>query len=713
MKMEGQDHASCTQGEVLDGTGKDPHVFQGTKAHKSRMTMERGCKPPEAMHSGSTGGSLRRAFPLQMKEEPEDSLVQWEVFLRTVGSPHSELEIAQLPEEPTPWDDTKAFLASFEQVAEACRWPREEWVARLLPAFSGEAEQAFSRLDVAARGDYRKVKAAILRGEAISREKQRQHFRRFCYQEAEGPRVAYSQLQDLCSRWLKVERYTKEQILEQLILEQFLTILPLEIQNWVRELGPETCAQAVALAEDFLSRQREAERQEDQVEFEEEEEEAVCFWGTDQAPSKSKQKFHVETKQEDDEAAGMLGKGWMTLQQGEAYRSESSEQVRPRGTLLWKAEEILSQRCEQEITSPSRERPVYLQGIHSVEGADGSISCRRGYKAFIKNTTQTGADSGDGWESENEGELPAMSSERGENEELKENLWHQDGAKRQEQSHNEERDKSVPSQSGGWHEVPAQLKKPRGQRRSTGLSAHWQIHTGEKANKGLKFGKGFSCSRILTSHKRIHAGEEPYRCPDYGKSCSENSSLIHHQIIYTGDEPYECSICGKSFCQNAGLASQQRINTREMPYTCSVGGKSFCQSANLTSHQRIPTSKRPHSCSDCSKSFRSQASVVKHKRIRSGEKPHKCLECGKSFNKKASLTSHQRIHTGERPYKCSYCIKSFCDQSNLIKHKRIHTKEKPYMCSECGRSFSQSTSLIRHQRTHKGGGSIDINLPCT
>ncbi|XP_053145268.1 zinc finger protein 397-like isoform X3 [Hemicordylus capensis] len=627
MKMEGQDHASCTQGEVLDGTGKDPHVFQGTKAHKSRMTMERGCKPPEAMHSGSTGGSLRRAFPLQMKEEPEDSLVQWEVFLRTVGSPHSELEIAQLPEEPTPWDDTKAFLASFEQVAEACRWPREEWVARLLPAFSGEAEQAFSRLDVAARGDYRKVKAAILRGEAISREKQRQHFRRFCYQEAEGPRVAYSQLQDLCSRWLKVERYTKEQILEQLILEQFLTILPLEIQNWVRELGPETCAQAVALAEDFLSRQREAERQEDQVEFEEEEEEAVCFWGTDQAPSKSKQKFHVETKQEDDEAAGMLA--------------------------------------------------------------------------------------GDGWESENEGELPAMSSERGENEELKENLWHQDGAKRQEQSHNEERDKSVPSQSGGWHEVPAQLKKPRGQRRSTGLSAHWQIHTGEKANKGLKFGKGFSCSRILTSHKRIHAGEEPYRCPDYGKSCSENSSLIHHQIIYTGDEPYECSICGKSFCQNAGLASQQRINTREMPYTCSVGGKSFCQSANLTSHQRIPTSKRPHSCSDCSKSFRSQASVVKHKRIRSGEKPHKCLECGKSFNKKASLTSHQRIHTGERPYKCSYCIKSFCDQSNLIKHKRIHTKEKPYMCSECGRSFSQSTSLIRHQRTHKGGGSIDINLPCT
>uniref|UniRef100_A0A670HLT1 SCAN box domain-containing protein n=1 Tax=Podarcis muralis TaxID=64176 RepID=A0A670HLT1_PODMU len=101
--------------------------------------------------------------------------------------------------------------------------------------------------------------------DTMSREKIRQHFRRFCYQEAEGPRGAYVRLQELCCQWLKFERHSKEQILELLILEQLLTILPAHIQSWVRECGPETCSQAVALAEDFLLRQEVAQSQESQV----------------------------------------------------------------------------------------------------------------------------------------------------------------------------------------------------------------------------------------------------------------------------------------------------------------------------------------------------------------------------------------------------------------------------------------------------------------
>ncbi|KAL8213268.1 UNVERIFIED_CONTAM: hypothetical protein K2H54_061850 [Gekko kuhli] len=78
-----------------------------------------------------------------------------------------------MSEEPTPWEDAKTFLASFEQVALVCRWPREKWVTLLLPALSGEVEQEFSSLRVQDTEDYGKVKVAILQAAAVAREKQR------------------------------------------------------------------------------------------------------------------------------------------------------------------------------------------------------------------------------------------------------------------------------------------------------------------------------------------------------------------------------------------------------------------------------------------------------------------------------------------------------------------------------------------------------------
>lgn len=226
-------------------------------------------KAPQVLQVGNMGTVLQ-AIPREVKQEPVDgSLLQWESqwqeFLKTVESPCLGLENPLLSKQSTPWDYTKSFLASFEQVAEACRWPRDEWVTRLMPAFSGEAEQAFSRLEATDREDYRKVKAALLKDDALRREKRRQRFRCFCYQEAEGPKWVYNQLWKLCHEWLRIEKYSKEQILELLVLEQFLTILPPEMQSWVGECGPETCAQAVGLAEDFLLRQQETKRQEDQV----------------------------------------------------------------------------------------------------------------------------------------------------------------------------------------------------------------------------------------------------------------------------------------------------------------------------------------------------------------------------------------------------------------------------------------------------------------
>lgn len=53
-----------------------------------------------------------------------------------------------------------------------------------------------------------------------------QLFRCFQYQEDMGPRASLSRLRKLCSHWLQPALHSKKQILELLVLEQFLSVLP-------------------------------------------------------------------------------------------------------------------------------------------------------------------------------------------------------------------------------------------------------------------------------------------------------------------------------------------------------------------------------------------------------------------------------------------------------------------------------------------------------
>ncbi|KAL7856752.1 hypothetical protein SRHO_G00156510 [Serrasalmus rhombeus] len=56
----------------------------------------------------------------------------------------------------TEGDDVEQFLATFERIATACRWSRENWAIRLVPLLTGKARSAYVAMDISYTNDYKK-----------------------------------------------------------------------------------------------------------------------------------------------------------------------------------------------------------------------------------------------------------------------------------------------------------------------------------------------------------------------------------------------------------------------------------------------------------------------------------------------------------------------------------------------------------------------------
>uniref|UniRef100_A0A452TBJ9 Paternally-expressed gene 3 protein n=1 Tax=Ursus maritimus TaxID=29073 RepID=A0A452TBJ9_URSMA len=568
--------------------------------------------------------------------------------------------------------------------------------------------------------DLTKEPDATVREGATDPEFFHQRFRNFLYVEFVGPRKTLFKLRNLCLDWLQPETRTKEEIIELLVLEQYLTILPEKIKPWVRAKKPENCEKLVTLLENYKGMYEPGDDNNSDLRSED----SMSRKGAESPPPRSASSFYSQREREHKQGE------WERKKQAHSDRDREWDQDWDRDRnrdweLDWERE-----RRGRSRDLESRDRWPYTRNPKNrLPQRDLSLPLME-KTAFAMERERKRRDSVMDYESRSQDavsyqDVVNLTEDRKPQNPIQDNMenyrkllslglktmpetkksTHRRGICEDESSHGVIMEKFIKDVSRNSKSGRARESNDRSQRFPRRPDSDWKEVSfnkresviQERGYEGNAFGGSYNFNSSLVSKKRVLERKRRYQFDTDGKGS------VHEQKGYARKRPFECSEMRKAMSMSSlsapSFTESHPLDFGAMPYVCDECGRSFSVISEFVEHQIMHTRENLY---EYGESFIHSVAVSEVQKSQAGGKRFECKECGETFNKSAALAEHRKIHAREHLAECNdeEYEEPFMPSPTFRELQKIYGKDKFYECKVCKETFLHSSALIDHQKTH-------------
>ncbi|XP_045019314.1 zinc finger and SCAN domain-containing protein 5C-like isoform X2 [Bubalus bubalis] len=375
-------------------------------------------------------------------------------------------------------------------------------------------------------------------------------FRTFSSSEESDPFEDLRRIRELCHLWLRLDLHTKEQMMDRLVLEQFMICMPLEFQVLLKESEVQSCK----ALEDVLRNKQKPKKWT-----------IVCIQG---------QKYPVR---DPDIEMTEAKAGDMDNERDPCGEPEPPSRVIPPEDGQEGSQELQNLPGAMNLSREQDQRALPPETVPETEGDVSTMSgSRRGpvkNRRHVKRKRESSPTCQDvGQEAATCLDPGEFSGQRGSHLLVHLAPWDPPVFLREQKPPRAPSECRVCKRS-----FPYQSQ----------LSLHQRTHTGERPFQCDICAKVFIQLSDLRVHERIHTGEKPYSCDLCLKKFTQDSTLCAHKRTHTQEKPFRCEQCDRAFGHRGNLSVHRRTHSGLKPYVCPECHSAFRQLGTFKRHRKI------------------------------------------------------------------------------------------------------------------------------